>query len=330
MRLAQIARKVNKKPNEILEFIESSFNVKLEEDLNLKLSDEHESAIIAEFMPEEPEVEKVQETTSTKESSEPEITDSEQEEVIEEEPLEESTTSTTEVTDEVNAEETEQSDEEAVETDADPFIEREVDPDAELIKAPKVALEGIKVVGKIDLPKTKQELAEEYDPNVEIEHEPLPDADSVENEIDQLDGKTDTSDFHFESDDELLSDLEAAQSTLSQDVKKNVQEIATAKEVKDNVVEEEDEESARFKDKKGIYHFSREQRDNRQKKLFLIAEKRKLEDLKEKKKKHYEENVAKKTTPVKKKPKKKSIAEQSSDKPERKGLWGKFLNWLND
>lgn len=296
MRLGQLARKVNKNQDEVRRFIEKEFNTELNHDPNVKIEQEHLDAVLDAFVVEEVTEEKpaevsevVEEKTNDEETKEmAEVSAESAEEEVEEAPTEE-------LEEELPADEIEEESVEAVELD--PFVERPVDPDAELIKAPKVELEGFKVVGKIDLPEPKV----------------------VE-----------------EASTEEIDELDASMQAINQDVK--TAKVAEAVEVAENIEKDEEaEENSIYKDSKGIYHFSQEQLDNREKFFERKREKERLEREKEKKKRHYEDMMAqtkKDGTPKKavkgqapKKPSKKKVVEQ---KQEPTTLWGKFLRWLND
>ena len=311
MRLGQLARKVNKNQDEVRRFIEKEFKVELNHDPNVKIEEDHMNAVIAEFYVEEVVEEKPIKAVEAEKVEEPVQEEPKAEEpVAEETPEIEEDIVTEEVNEEVAVAETEEVEEttseveeqvEETEEELDPFIERPVDPDAELIKAPKVELEGFKVVGKIDLPVEKV----------------------VEEEAEEVST-------------EGVDELEASMQAINQDVK--TAKVAEASEVAENLEKDEEaEENSIYKDAKGIYHFSQEQLDNRAKFFEAKKEKERLEREKEKKKRHYEEMMAQskkdgtpkkavKGAPTKKPAKKKPV----ETKQEPTTVWGKFLRWLND
>ena len=351
MRLAQIARKVDSKPQEIRKFIHEKFEVELDADPNTKLDDDQVNAILEHFKVEEPEEQskKEEETEEVVEDIiDPTIeTDIESLKEIAEEEAGDTKIEIPDVNKEDNPESEENSDDEKKDTpkkvvtikhdegddagetaEEDPksFEEVEVDREAELIAAEVDKLKGIKVVGKIDLSEP------------EPEEEDLPTADAIEDEIDQLDGDVDTSEFpdltESNSDEEkeaIFAELDAQMDQNKGGVQKVKQVTNEASEVNENIEVEEDENSI-YKNKRGDYRFTTEQRKNREKSLAIKAEKAKIKAQKEKKKRHYEENVAAKVKPKskkkKQKPSKKSAAKAQKEEP--KGLWQKFLNWLND
>ncbi|MEO9533203.1 MAG: hypothetical protein ABJG68_09715 [Crocinitomicaceae bacterium] len=355
MRLAQIARKVKTKPAEIRAFVKDKFNVELDKDPNIKLDDEHVDAVLEAFKIEEviEEVKKeapvvVEEEIeidpnidtdleSLKEAAEEVVAQADPIEIpevkVEAEKAEPSKPAEEVIAEESSTEEKkavaikhqEETEETEVEENPEAFIPREVDENAELIKAEVDRLEGLKVVGKIELEdrETKKLMNEEVE---------LPSADSVESEIDVLDGDVDTSEFTDLSTDVSEEDKEALFAELDAAMEAN--NSAKVKKVK-KVVTEETEEDSIYKDKNGIYHFTSEQRANRKKSMAEKAIREKARIQKEKKARHYQEHVAPKVkAPTKKK---KSNQKNTSSKDqekaaqnEAKGLWGKFLNWIND
>ncbi|UKN02301.1 hypothetical protein K6119_02050 [Paracrocinitomix mangrovi] len=349
MRLAQIARKVQEKPSDIRAFIKKKFDLELDNDPNVKLEDEQVDAILQEFAKEEEEevvVEAPKKETvveipidesvdididSLKEIAEEEVKD----EVVEIPEVKE-----TPVQEETVAETTKEAapkkvvsidyDSEGKEVEEDNignFQEVEVDREAELISAKVEKLEGLKVVGKIELPEDKLP-----------EPEALPTVDAIENEIDQLDGDVDTSEFpdmltstDSEEKEAIFAELDAAMDQPSDTSVKSV--VNDASEVIEN--QEEEEEHSIYKNAKGEYRFTPEQKANRRKSLAEKERREREEAIRNKKKRHYEENVAAKAqTPSKKKKKnnKPSQKEQAKKAKEQapKGIWQKFIAWLND
>lgn len=320
MRLAQIARKVGMTPTEIRRFIEGEFQVEIGNEPNYKLNEDQIDAVLQNFTPVEkepevapkkeeippvettveevvetvPEIAEVEATTPLEAETEaPEVTEEiavEAEAVIEEEDT--ADTGAEEVPAELETV-TEDQDEEA------PFVEAEVDPDAELIKAPKIKLDGLKILGKIELPEKKEVEPEKTEEELEAEEA------------------------------EKIAALDAAMQSQAQDVRKKGDSKADKKE---------EQEVSEYKDKNGIYHFSHQQKVNREKRLIELDIKRKRENERNKKKQHYQEMMqgreqkssvkaeklkARKTAATKEKK-----AQKTTEAP--KGLWAKFLRWLND
>lgn len=338
MRLGQIARKLNVKPLEVKAFIEKKFEIELGDDLNLKLEDEYVDAINEQFKvievvseAEEKPKKKVEEVIVAEEKEE--TTDdqepkSELKEIVEENIViedsekeisdsdtvaaeqEQSTSTLEEVTSTENKEEEEETD--VVDDMATEPIELEVDPNAELIKAPKVTLEGLKVVGKIDLPEDKKE-------------EEIIDEETSEDILEVVS----TEEIESNEIDPEIAELDAAMASSSQDINKETK-VAIAIEEKEHLNEEEEEEYSVYKDKRGIYHFSQEQKQNRIDSLHRLKTQEKIKMQKAAKQRFYKETVS--SQPVKKKKTKKSVAvdKPKEEKKEVKGVWGKFLRWLND
>jgi hypothetical protein len=352
MRLAQIARKVKTKPAEIRAFLKDKFELELDKDPNIKLEDDHVNAVLEAFVIEEVIVEeaKVTETVeveeeieidssidtdlaSLKEAAEEVITSIESVEAPEEKAVEteEIAAAAIEETPVIVAEKanlktvgikhSEEKEETVVEDNPAAFIALAVDQNADLIKAEIEKLEGLKVVGKIELEdrETKKLMNEEVS---------LPTSESIESEIDRLDGDIDTSEFtdltedaSSDEKDAIFAELDAAMASGNSAKVKKVQKVE---------VIEEDEDSI-YKDRNGIYHFTSEQRASRRKSLAEKASRDKARIQKEKKARHYKENIAPK---VKVAPKKKKVTQDIADtenaqkaaKNESKGLW----NWIND
>ena len=131
MRLGQLARKLSLRPSEITEFLAAK-NILIDEDSNTKIDDSHVSLIIQQFAPAmqntvDADV-SVQEEPITLPNGTPKET-----EILPEKPLE---TELPKATTEAPAE------------------------NPEVIKAPKVELSGLKVLGKIELPDPKKKSLE--------------------------------------------------------------------------------------------------------------------------------------------------------------------------
>ncbi|MCG8574838.1 MAG: hypothetical protein MI810_08150 [Flavobacteriales bacterium] len=345
MRLAQLARKVKVKPVEIRDFLAAEFDLTLENDPNVKIDNAHLDAIMDKFTVKTETVveEEVQEIEAKEEEMVPETGERQEkesslseietspEDSLDEQDEEVSTTTVDEILARNEQDETEV---EEGEVEEKPFVEAEVDENAELIKAPKVKLEGLKVVGKIDLPQAKQK--EEAEANEEVkEIDPfdtdveLPSVEAVEAEIERQEALDKLMDSQ-EGDDSVLADLEASQQSVSQDIKPGKKVAQKAQEVQENM--DDDDETSIYKDKNGNYHFTAQQRANRIKSLSEQKERRRQEELKEKKERHYKEMVKTQAPAPKKKAKKKSASQKKNkvQKEAPKGLWAKFLHWLND
>lgn len=309
MRLGQISRKLNVKPSDIRDFIESEFMVRIELDLNFKLDDNQIAALNENFKLPEPIVVKDNNFASKIETVDTEGFSNEEAIIVDEiEPI------IVEVEAPIAAAETEPI---LVEQDVieiteqsqntlptqqkssnvkDPFEPLPVNPDAELIKVPKIKLEGLKVIGKIELPE-------------KIVAKPV----NIE---------------------EISTDVEVADETVTNDI--TIENSEPSKSIEENVSVVIEEEYSIYKDKKGIYHFSQQQRESRKNRKVRVALKKSENQKKKNKAKHYQKivKVVKKegSEKLKSKTKKENIQQQklAAVKPIRKGLWGKFLNWIND
>ena len=135
MRLGQLARKMDLRPAEIIEFLATK-NIVIEEDANAKVEDIYVALVYRHFAPDMetengPDVEAAPATTAEDPVGEVDVVD---------------------------------------ETPASLSPASESAPERiEVIKAPKVELSGLKVLGKIDLPDTKKKQAEAPPENSETE-----------------------------------------------------------------------------------------------------------------------------------------------------------------
>ncbi|MEQ8359519.1 MAG: hypothetical protein RH860_08530 [Cytophagales bacterium] len=147
MRLAQLARKISKKPAEIIDFLASQ-GIKIEASSNAKVADEHASMVLLAFAKDlNPDSEQEAESQEVETEQMPELLLSA--EADKPSPLQDM---------EIPAEETStvaEGDTKTMEMAAE-----KAQP-IEVIKAPKVELAGLKVVGKIDLPEPKKKVIEE-------------------------------------------------------------------------------------------------------------------------------------------------------------------------
>jgi len=360
MRLGQISRKLNLRPIQIRDFIQEEFKVEIDTDLNTKLDDKYIEALNKKFdttqetlvsqkqIPAE-EIKQSDEDRWSKKAAElikakkeaagavagPETKDAKiveapaaievkSEPVVSEEKVE-FFENIAESSEPVVASENKPSE------FFDPFTPQRVNPDAELIKATNVQLEGPKVIGKIILPPTKKEL----------EAAAAAEAAALAAELAAAAVAAAETDAAIEVTAEgilLEYDGNSAEESILTTAPTVISEIKTKSNPISKKMEamhaSDDEEWSPFKDSKGIYHFSKEQKDNRRKSLERLKSGKKEEVKKRAKSTHYHQTF--KTEPkeaVAKKKEKKEIASQKNkpvEKPVRKGLWGKFLNWLND
>ncbi|MGB1104715.1 MAG: hypothetical protein ACPG21_13985 [Crocinitomicaceae bacterium] len=322
MRLAQIARKVGKTPNEIARYLDENSTDPIAKDPNIKLTEDQVTSVLDNFQTVGDS--ELEAPSTNSESDNAEAMETVVAETIEEAtPIEENEIPSSE-TEPGNAEEVAAVDSEEVavesekdttviieegvsaeaDSDEEEFYKAEVEPDAELIKAPTVKLDGLKILGKIELPGDKKE------PEV------------VEKTAEEIEAEESSE----------IAALDAAMQSQAQDIKPKKKSEKLKKEDKKDIGSESE-----YKDENGIYHFSTKQKANREKRLKEIALKKKRQAEKEKKRKHYESLV--KDRPAKKRnkdieKKKQKTAHRKAKKMEEKeapkGLWQKFVHWLND
>jgi hypothetical protein len=319
MRLGQLSRKLDIKPTEIREFIRSEFNIEIDLDLNTRIEDSHADAITAKFEKKVEPVFHIKKNTTPVNAeyaeekefhSVAEVMEAQKEEPIVHSPIEvphyheASHTDQKEV--EQNSSKNSEKETEKIVDDPRAFIPLPVDPDAELIKVPKIKLEGLKVVGKIELPKKKEK---EVEAVTEI---PSSELDS---------GAAET--------------VEGSESIPTVEVKAETFKPQKKERQPKSVVTQnnDDEEYSIYKDKNGIYHFSQTQRENRKNSLERLKREKQEALRKTKKSQYYQQLVEadKKVESPKVKAKKQAQKElkKQPEKVIRKGIWGKFLNWLN-
>lgn len=293
MRLGQLARRLSIKTDKIVKYLNDEKDTQIGEHPNTKIPDEFVDDVIDFFKPEpiaEMKAALAEETPSTPQKTETPKEEvvinsipEEEAEVIEEAPME--------VEQPTEMEETASEETETLITDenvASNTIEEAELTEADLnivdgiIKAPKQELEGVKVVGKIDLPTPKVE-AEET---------------SSEEGVNQETGET-------------TDNVEASEK----------EEKPTRKPAKNKAKRKTPEQRKRQHEER-----KRKQEEEERK----AREERKKELDQQKRKNHYlnQLEAIQKATPKKKKNKKPSTKKVKQEAP--KGLWKKFLYWLND
>ncbi len=135
MRLAQLARKIGRTQSDIVTFL-ATLEVTVLEESNARIEEEHTLLVTQHFAPE--------------------LLNVIEEEIADEEVL--TPIISIEPTQEINVNETHLPMENSfVETHNEQITEGTI----ELIKAPKIELQGLKVIGKIELPETKKKASEE-------------------------------------------------------------------------------------------------------------------------------------------------------------------------
>ena len=148
MRLGQLARKIGVRPGEMIEFL-AEHNIQIEEGSNTKLEDTHLSLLLDRFDPDS------KKNKDFEESPQPETV------VTANEGLDESGTFL----------------EKSEPEDSNKPISAEEEK-GEVIKAPKVVLSGLKVLGKIELPEPKKK-----QPEVSPDSEGVSESPKVFNEV---------------------------------------------------------------------------------------------------------------------------------------------------
>ncbi len=185
MRLGQISRKLDIPTKKVKEMVEDHFKIELDSDLNTKLNDEHIEWLADQFK-EEPETtsndseekltemvaqsdvpdnmlseevnSQVETSSEETESETPEVIETEEKEEVKQETKESIEVAPTPLTETENKKVIQVKRGEKISTSADPDSEfYELDENTDVIRAPKVSIEGIKVLGKIDLPEPKIE-----------------------------------------------------------------------------------------------------------------------------------------------------------------------------
>jgi hypothetical protein len=308
MRLGQLARKLEVKPSEIAELLNSKHQLEISVHPNSKIPDEFiqeikdhfyvepfiEEVVVDELIVDEPIVAPIENIVEEPVTEATPITKDASEEVVKVEetipvipevtetisPIVE-TTITPESDEEENTSDEKEPNSETSEWENVEFISDDVKSQADTIKVPKIDLEGLKVVGKIDLPEPKVVTPDEE-----------PDQDE---------------------------NLEEAPVKVSKPMKKSPRSSRPAKR---KYTEKEKEEQAEKKKLEAHILFLKEQKEA-------------------KKKAHYakvQEQQKKKATPPKKKKKKEVSNTDTAHKAKKKKtkevapttFWGKFKKWLND
>lgn len=310
MRLAQISRKINKKPTEVLSYIQQEFNIQLAPKANTKIPEDLLEKIINHFEAQSPNtsentpIEEVATEAPTLPEVEEEATTEKEPETIAEvtpEVAEESVAvAEVEAIEEVEIEEKEVQADLSPEAENTPQIETEDGVEDEVIlniengviRVPKVAVEGIKVIGKMDIASPKKE--EEEEPEEEAaEHIDKEDTSAVEEPTDQ-------------------------------------QKMAAMRAQKPHV-----QRSKKNKRKAGTHLSFEEQRQKAEAELKLEL-KKKAASQKKKRKQHYQQTMKKGVSSPSKKSNKKGKKTTSAQKnqvkaaPRPTSIWGKFIYWLNN
>lgn len=284
MRLAQISRKLKVKSSEVVAFIEQQFETQIENAPNVKIPDAFVGTIIDQFTKKE--------STSIPESGQmkakSELTETEQKEEIETTATPSNIVKKEEGIHETKAESENLGEEKSTEEPEILNIEDGV------IKAPKVEVQGIKVVGKIELPKTKEDAVEELSNEKQIEKD------------------TETTATEPTEEAEKKSKLSPVQKKKKSKHKKKSERKPTSHQEQQALAQKRHEERVR------------------EEKL-LEKEKKKAHYEKMMQERQQKSSKKSKTSPSKLKEisKKNKSAQPKPTKKEPKTLWGKFMRWLN-
>ncbi len=330
MRLAQLSRKVKAKPSDIQIFLKDKFGIAAD-DVNTRINQEQIDAVLLKFGPRNETAQLSMDyglfAESAPDETDVDLREEAAQEIVQDTlPEEEASPIVTADTEPATIDVVDLEKQAVVASDA-----THIEPDSELIiedgviKAPRIKLEGLKVVGKIELPAKKVK-------EIQVV-QPVEQADAAtDNAVTQVESPV-VSSTPAASEDAVLAELEQQMARNKQAVKASRQKSQTPKEVEEHFAA--DDESSAYKDSKGIYHFTLTQLENRKKALLRIAEKKKNKSQKKSKVSHYEKrmnetkSVTKKAEPAKKSQPKK-IKREEEAKPKAKGPLAKFLRWLND
>lgn len=306
MRLAQIARKLKVKTSEVITFVDQKFEDQIQNAPNVKIPDAYVNDIIAHFTVIQEESiqkeEEVEEEAPLVPTPTKEIHEDEEQEVLE-------INKENEQHDKVDPENLEE--EEQVESDISG--DEELNIEDGVIKAPKVEVKGIKVIGKIELPgdlaeDTQNDPEEAIEDAEEIQEEKLEKSESEENKGEAL-----------KVEEEEPKEEPIIQQKPTKPAKKETKKQDNRNKKRSSLTYEEERNLAQ-----------KEYRDEL---------KRKKEIEKKKKKTNYDrlmeerstQNSPKKskTTKTKKDIPKPAIKVAVQKEEEPKTAWGKFIRWLN-
>jgi hypothetical protein len=303
MRLGQLARKLNVKPKDIVSFVQLSLNKEIKEHPNAKVPDELLEDI-EQFFVSNDDKEKTQQEIPHSNSEEQNNDVEKTAEVKESTELEKqnnkaaSNLTSTEPETEENPIKT---DNEKIPASNDIPLLTDEDPESEaveinlvdgIIKAPKVEVPGIKVVGKIDLPEEKKEQEEEEE--LDVSNENIEPNTSISEDT----GNTEAPN--------------AANNKTKQAYPKKKR-----KRKKPNSLSFEEREKQEKERYEKLQKAKKEREKKKKRKHYetqVLAKQKQVQQKNTKKKKKHS-------------PSKAQIRQEQ--RPEPKTLWGKFLRWLN-
>lgn len=298
MRLGQLARKLEVKPSEIAELLNSKHQLEISVHPNSKIPDEfieeikdhfYVEPVVEEIIVDEPIV-----TPSDEITAKPVVEETATVQIVPDEiaSVDETSEITTDdsdsietaivsaSTDEIASSEEKEPNSETSEWEHAEFISEDVKSQAETIKVPKIDLEGFKVVGKIDLPEPKTSAEdEESDEGEKVEEAPI---------------------------------------KVSKPMKKSPR---TSRPAKRKYTEKEKAEQAEKKKLDAHIEFLKEQKEAKKKAHYAKLQNQQKQ----------------KPTPVKKKKKKDNVNSLQTKKTKKHvkevaptTFWGRFKKWLND
>lgn len=298
MRLGQLSRRLEINAKNIVNYLNNEYKIEIINHPNSKIPDEVLDEVLIHFKPSPVEEMKkaIEEPTNVAIEEEMPL-ESEMEEKSVPTPIE--TTEPT-ITPSQKTPVEERIEVASCETASEEVLEEDLNIVDGVIKAPKLEIEGVKVIGKIDLPEQKKQ------EDVEVNET------STESDITQQ---------------------EEGEREPTNSNNEEVKEVAVKPEI------QKKERPKRPKHKNPTQKRKRPTQEELEARRKAREERLKKEEearVKAKKKAHYEALLVKKVARTKKNQNKKSIAKKSAPKTKKQklekptSLWGKFMLWLND
>lgn len=301
MRLAQIARKLKVKTSEVVAFVDQKFGDQIVHAPNTRIPDEYVNAILEHFTVHQEE--KSEEIDSPTQSPTPEQIEETQE--VQAEVALDNEQAESQIEEAEETEETEEA-EELEETE-------ELNIEDGVIKAPKVEVTGVKVVGKIDLPGDKAEETETK--SEEKSEEEIIETATPESNIEEVE--------EVKAIEELIEEkieVEKPVEPVKDPVQKKVVQTQNSNKNRKSLTYEEERSLAQqeyrneLKKKKEIDKKNKKANYER-----MMQERLAKQAPKKSKGKKSKIETSKPTT---------KVAVEKIDEPTT--LWGKFIRWLNN
>jgi hypothetical protein len=291
MRLGQLSRKINIKSTDIVEFIEKEFNDTIKNHPNCKVPDEYLTSIQSNFL-----IEDIEDSTHEEEESLDEITTKEPVEITSEpEPTEQQNEADDDDQEEIKHDEpTEKEDksDSVKDIDTEDNDVHELIIEEGVIKAPKPEVEGIKVVGKIDLPEPNEETSESAE------------EDNSEGDVEKA---------HVPQDTPVKKDIDSNREDKNKDKRSPNKKKSNSKS-RPSLEEKKKRQEERYKKEQA----AKKKREKEKKK-------ENYEKMMKEKSSAPKKSIAKKQ----KKSNKKPDSQNKVSKDQPKTIWGKFMRWLN-